>query len=94
MELRLELDSKIRELAERTGADFFGVADLTPAHEAIVEQGGEFVAGFPRAISIGIALFHAIVDQLPQRTHPAVANSYRHHCYDVVGVINECQTPR
>ena len=80
----MELDSKIRELAEITGADFFGVADLTPAHEAIVEQGGELVAEFPRAISIGIALFHSIVDQLPQRTHPAVANSYRHHCYDVV----------
>ena len=80
----MKLDSKIQGLAEITGADFFGVADLVPAHEAILAQGGELIAGFPRAISIGIALFHSIVDQLPQRSDPAVAKSYRHHCYDIM----------
>lgn len=80
----MELDSKIPELVEIMGADFYGVADLMPAHEAIMEQGGELIAEFPRAISIGIVLINSIVDQLPQRAHPAVAKSYRHHCYDVV----------
>ena len=78
------LDSRIQELAATTGADFFGVADLTSAHQAILEQGGAQVAAFPRAVSVGVALFHSIVDQLPQRSDPAVAKSYRHHCYDIV----------
>jgi hypothetical protein len=34
----MELDSKIPELAEIMGADFYGVADLTPAHEAISDS--------------------------------------------------------
>lgn len=80
----MELDDKVRGLTEDMGADFFGVADMTPAYEAILEQGGAVVAGFPRAISIGLTLPHAIVDQLPQWTDPAVAMSYRHHAYDVV----------
>lgn len=80
----MELNSRTRALAEEMGASFFGVADLSPAHEAILEQGGTMVAEFPRAISVGIILSHAIVDQLPQRDQLAVAMTYRHHAYDVV----------
>jgi epoxyqueuosine reductase QueG len=80
----MELDGKLRDLAEAYGADLYGVADLAPAHEAILAQGGPVVAGFPRAVSTGIALMHAIVDQLPQRAEHAVAVAYRHHAYDVV----------
>ena len=80
----MELDGKVRVRAEGIGADFFGVADLSPAYEAILEQGGPVIAEFPRAISIGIVLPHAIVDQLPQRADRAVAMTYRHHAYDVV----------
>jgi len=80
----MELDGKVRGLPEEMGANFFGVADLSPAYEAILEQGGPMVAEFPRAISIGIILPHAIVDQLPQRSQRTVAMTYRHHAYDVV----------
>jgi len=80
----MELDRKIRELAEGMGTDFFGVADLSPAYEAILAQGGPGIAEFPRAISFGIALLHSIVDQLPQRTDRSMAMNYRHHSYDVV----------
>ncbi len=80
----MELDGRIREYAEAMGADFFGVADLSPAHEAILAQGGPVIAEFPRAISIGIALLHSVVDQLPQRADRAVAMTYRHHGYDLV----------
>lgn len=80
----MELYKQLREVAENSGVDFFGVADLSSAHHAILEQGGARVASFPRAISIGIALFDSIVDQLPQRTQRGVALSYRHHCYDVI----------
>lgn len=79
----MELDGTLRELAVAMGTDYFGVADLSPAHDAILAQGGPGVAEFPRAISIGIALFHPVVDQLPQRADPAVAMNYRHHGYDV-----------
>jgi epoxyqueuosine reductase len=80
----MQLDDRIRDLALELGADFFGVADLSLARKAILEQGGPAVADYPRAISIGIALLHPIVDQLPRRAEKAVAVEYRHHAYDVI----------
>lgn len=65
-------------------ADFFGVADLRPARDAILEQGGYIVADYPLAVSIGIRLLDPIVDMLPGRSDPAVASTYKHHSYDVV----------
>ncbi len=66
------------------GADFYGVADLFLAHQAILNQGGLEVAKYPKAISLGIALLHTIVNLLPQRNERSVAISYRHHCYDLI----------
>lgn len=80
----MDMNHKIKESAETWGADFFGVADLSLAHDAILEQGGTVVAAYPWAISVGIALLHTIVDQLPQRVNRAVAVSYRHHLYDLI----------
>ena len=75
---------KMRDIADGMGADFFAVSDLSPAREAIMEQGGPALAEFPRAISIGIALLNPIVDQLPQRAERPVAALYKHHAYDLV----------
>ena len=80
----MDVEHKIREIVEAWGADFFGVADLSPAYSAIMAQGGPLVADYPRAISVGIALLHSIVDQLPRREDRAVAINYRHHAYDVI----------
>jgi len=80
----MSLNDRIKHLAESCGADFFGVADLSPARDAILAQGGPVIAEYPRAISIGIALPHSIVNQLPRRAERAVAVSYQHHGYDVV----------
>ena len=80
----MKLDGKVRELVQAMGADFFGVADLSPAREAILAQGGPAIAQFPRAVSVGIALMHAIVDQLTQRDDHAVALNYQHHGYNLV----------
>lgn len=77
-------DNGLESLAESWGADIFGVAELSPARDAILEQGGAVVAEYPRSISIGIALFDSVVDQLPQRAERAVAIAYKHHCYDVI----------
>ena len=80
------LDQLISGYAQELEVDFFGVADLAPAHAAVLEQGGPALARFPRAISLGIALLNPIVDQLPQRADPAVAMNYRHHAYDVINL--------
>jgi len=80
----MNLYDDLHQLAGAQGADFFGAADLTPARAAILEQGGPMVAVFPRAVSVGVALMHAIVDQLPQRAERAVAVTYRAHAYDIV----------
>jgi epoxyqueuosine reductase QueG len=80
-----ELDSKLQELARELGADLLGVADLTPARDEILRQGGREIEGYPRAVSIGIVLFATIVDRLPKRLEErAVSVNYLHHCYDVV----------
>jgi epoxyqueuosine reductase len=84
----------LKERAEALGVDFFGVADLTPAHDAILEQGGPEIAAYPRAISIGIALLHPIVDQLPRRAERAVAVEYRSHAYEVVNARLDFVTSR
>ncbi len=78
------LERELHEKADRWGADFFGVADLAVAREAITAQGGPVLAQFPRALSIGIRLFDPIVNQLPNRADKAVALSYKHHCYDLI----------
>ena len=78
------LRDELRQLADSLGVDFFGIADLAVAREAIVEQGGELLAGYPRAASVGLALPNDIVDQLPNRECVAVHTAYRHHAYDVI----------
>jgi epoxyqueuosine reductase QueG len=78
------LDNKLRVEAKALGVSFFGVADLAIAQEAMVAQGGPAVGGYPRALSLGIGLLHAVVDQLPHRSNRAAVLSYKHHAYDLV----------
>jgi len=79
------LDERLDEFTRELGADFFGVAD-TPAEDFIREQGGNEVASYPKAISIGIILLDTILDQLPKRFERAVAVNYRHHTYDIINL--------
>jgi epoxyqueuosine reductase len=72
----LSLQKRLELRARSMGARFFGVADLTVAHEAIAVQGGEFITTFPRALSVGVALSDGIVDQLPRHKEVAVARTY------------------
>jgi len=82
----MDLSQKIQNMAKEQGITHFGVANLSVAHNFILEQGGSVVAEFPNSVSLGIRLPQAIVDQLPRRADRAVALSYRHHAY---GVINQ-----
>ena len=82
---RIKLNTQINDLVKNLGADFFGVADITPAYDFIISQRKGFgLTRYPRSISIGIALMHSIVDQLPQREDRTVAINYLHHAYTVV----------
>ena len=81
---KIDVYDKIREIAETWGADFTGIADLSLAYAVILAQGGPMIAAYPRAISVGIGLQHAIVDQLPNRANRAVALSYQYHSYDLI----------
>jgi len=84
IENKPRMEDRLRELALDMGTDLFGIADITPAREAVEAQGGPEVASFPRAISLGIILLDSIVDQLPRRSDRAVSVAYKHHAYDVV----------
>ena len=77
------MQSQLHDSAVALGAGFFGVADLTPAREAILAQGGPLVAQYPRSITIGLALMGSIVDQLHHSDDTHVAMMYKHHGYDV-----------
>ena len=78
-----DLKRRIESLVYQNGADLFGVADLEPAREFVVAQGGEAVGKFPRAVSIGMRLSDAIVDQ--HSPDEKIENSlYWHHIYRVI----------
>lgn len=76
----MQLDDRLRNLADELGADFFGVSDLSRAGDFILSQGGKEIAIYPMAVSIGITLLDSIVDQLPNRTDMAVVIEYKHQC--------------
>ena len=82
----MNFENQLFDSAMAWGADYFGIADLTLAYETVFEQGGSEVAEYPRSISIGIALFHTVVNQLLRRPDRNVAVSYRSHCYDIINL--------
>jgi epoxyqueuosine reductase QueG len=59
------------------GLDFFGVADLTGARDFIMAQGGEHIARFPRAISIGFRLLDGVMNEVYRHEDPRAILSYR-----------------
>jgi epoxyqueuosine reductase QueG len=82
----MDLERQLRKLALSLGADYFGVADLSSAHDFIQAQGGDRVARYPRAIAAGIRLQDSLVDLLPDKDREG-AIVYRHNSYDVVNQI-------
>lgn len=82
----MELWEKLPRLSRRLGGDIYGVADLGPVKEEVQRQGGDYVAGYPRAISVGVVLPDPIVDLLPERHRRGIAVQYRTHAYEVVNL--------
>jgi epoxyqueuosine reductase QueG len=75
----------ILKTARDLGADFVGIADLTPARDYLLREYNAFVAQFPRGIALGIGLMHSIVDRLPDAPHdPVITKLYWHSAYEIV----------
>jgi epoxyqueuosine reductase QueG len=66
----------LERMAKELGADIFGIADLTIAQDFVCKQGGEYLAKFSKAISIGIRLLDAVVNELHRHEEPAVIYTY------------------
>lgn len=77
------LKDVLKRKARTLGADYFGVADLTPVAGFVAAQGGEFLRRFPRAVSVGVRLPEGIVDELPRHREPMVAQTYDYTVYTV-----------
>jgi len=67
----------LRTYARDLGVDLFGVADLTGVRDFILRQGGEHISAFPRAISMGMRLLDAVVDELYRHEEPSALFSYK-----------------
>jgi len=80
---RQKVKEQLADTAIGMGARFFGVADLTGVVETVTAQGGDYLAAYPRALSVGIAMADGIVDQLPRHTEIGVARTYDYLYYTV-----------
>lgn len=80
----MNLNRELNQLAIKQWIDYFGVADLSVAREAVLAQGGSEIAGFSYSVTLGIALNKHIVDQLPNRTMRSVSLNYEHHAYNLI----------
>ena len=74
---------ELASLAEELGADLFGVADLRPVREFIVNQGGERLGSFTHGIAMGMGLLNTIVDHIAPE-FPSDHSLYGWHLYKVV----------
>jgi len=73
------LEMTLRRKAKDLGIDLFGVADLKAAENFIVDQGGDYLKIFPRAISLGSRLLDPIVNELYRHDDRAAIFTYRSH---------------
>jgi len=72
-----ELQGELRDLARGLGVDLFGVADLTAARDFVRAQGGEHIGRFSRAVSMGMRLLDAVVDELFRHEEPSAIYTYK-----------------
>ena len=73
----------LERIAKQQGTDLFGIADLTIAQSFICHQGGEYLSRFPRAVSIGIRLLDAVIDELHRHDNPSAILTYEGLYYSV-----------
>ncbi len=77
------LREELQGFSIQHGADLFGVADLSQAGDFLASHCPSHIGKFPRAVSIGMQLCDAIVEQ-QNPNEPRRQSLYWHHVYDVV----------
>ena len=82
--MSMDLRDRLYQEAKMKGARFFGVADLEPAREFIVEQGGNSLSGYPLAVSVGYQLIDGTVDELHRHEDAMAVSTYWYHVYQMV----------
>ena len=70
-------NNELTDYAQGLGIDLVGFADISVVSEYVKNQGGEHVAGFPRAISLGVRLIDDVIDQLINHQDIVTIASYR-----------------
>jgi epoxyqueuosine reductase QueG len=86
----MELIEQVRAVAADCGADFLGIADLTKVAD-LLDRGGPSIAGYPRAVSLGIGLSNPLVDRLGETQDRTGDALYRYHTYSVVNpALDRC----
>lgn len=80
----IALGEELKRQAEGLGATYFGIANLELAQEEVLRQGGSFLAQFPYAVSVGVALSDAIVDELHQHQNSHIGRIYFYHTYNAM----------
>jgi epoxyqueuosine reductase len=68
---------ELTNYARSIGIDLFGIADISNVSNYVKNQGGEHVAEFPRAISLGVRLIDDVIDQLYNHQDIVTIASYR-----------------
>ncbi|AWI04937.1 4Fe-4S double cluster binding domain-containing protein [Clostridium drakei] len=76
------VEENIKKILNNFMIDYYGVADISEYESEIVKYGGEFVAGYPRAISMGIVFPSTIVDHLNESNN--IVKIEYNHCYEVI----------
>ena len=78
------MQNEIRDIIKESGIDLCGMADLSPALEQLVGQGGPIFEKYPRAVSLGCRIAHEVVDAIEDHGNRALVMNYIHHIYSVV----------
>lgn len=90
----MKIAQELETLARSLGVDLVGFADLQPVMSLITDQGGEQLAQFPFAVSIGVGLLNSIVDAIADTNNSAAVMTYHAEIYNVVNQLLDQATFR
>lgn len=85
----LQLWNTTKKLAQSSGIDLVGTADLTGTKEFVERTGSKIATSFPRGISLVIGLNNSIMDLLITRNEDVLA-SYDSHYAIVNSALDRC----
>jgi len=78
------IKKELYNIAKRCDIERIGVADLSPATEHLVRQGGKIFDRYPRAVSIGFDLANEVIASIADHGNRTLVMNYIHHVYSVV----------